>query len=174
MRIAGAPKCASTPVVSCTPPVRPSTSGIPPDSSPRQPIHHPCFGAFRQAPAPAPSRPLLKDDGALHGGLQNRRIRRGRRHPPRGWPARCGCLRGGISSSISITGGDPALAVGKNDPSWRGLRGISPHSDTGHLPSRLPDFSSLDAKAICRYWTRCRYSRCELRRHHGLQDTTRG
>ena len=70
MRIAGAPECALTPIVSCTPPERPRTSGLPVESSPRHPNRHPCIDAFRQPPARTPARALLKGDGALHGGLQ--------------------------------------------------------------------------------------------------------
>ena len=70
VRITGAPKRASTPRVSCTPPVRPSTSGLPPDSSPRQPVRTPCLDAFRQPPPRTPARPVLKGDGALQGGVQ--------------------------------------------------------------------------------------------------------
>jgi len=123
VRITGAPKRASTLGVSCTPPVRPKTSGLPVKSSPRQPIRHPCGGTFRQAPARTPSRPLLNGVGALHGGLQatvlvegvdippedglldagdlapglpvDRRRRRRRAPRPARWAARAGRSAGG-------------------------------------------------------------------------------
>ena len=68
--ITRAPKCASTPIVSFTPPIGNDTSGLPVEASPGEPNRPPCIDAFRQPSARPPARALLKGDGVLQGGLQ--------------------------------------------------------------------------------------------------------